>query len=119
MIPRIIHYCWFGGKEKPADAKRCIDSWKKKCPNYEIIEWNEDNFNINKYPYAKFCYENKKWAFLSDFARLVVVSEYGGLYFDTDVEIVKSFDDLLKYDAFYGFENNENINTGEGFGAIK
>ena len=74
--------------------KRCIDSWKKKCPNYEIIEWNEDNFNINKYPYAKFCYENKKWAFLSDFARLVVVSEYGGLYL---IRMLKLLNHLMIY----------------------
>ena len=117
MIPKKIHYCWFGRGEKPQLAKRCIASWKKYCPDYEIIEWNEDNFDIAQYPYAQYCLENKRWAFLSDFVRLVVVCEQGGLYFDTDVELIKSPDDLLQYDAFYGFENDEYVNTGEGFGA--
>lgn len=119
MIPKKIHYCWFGRTEKSDKVNQCISSWKKHCPDYEITEWNEDNFDIDAYPYAKYCYENKKWAFLSDFARLVIVAEHGGLYFDTDVEIVKPFDDLLQYGAFFGFENHENVNTGEGFGAEK
>lgn len=119
MIPKKIHYCWFGGKEKPKLAKRCIDSWKKFCPDYEIIEWNEDNFDITKYPYAQYCFENKKWAFLSDFVRLAVVYENGGIYFDTDVEVIKSYDDLLNLLAFYGFETNDFVNTGHGFGAEK
>ena len=117
MIPKKIHYCWFGRGEKPKLAKRCIASWKKYCPDYEIIEWNEDNFDIAEYPYAQYCLENRRWAFLSDFVRLAVVCEQGGLYFDTDVELIKSPDDLLQYDAFYGFENEQNVNTGEGFGA--
>lgn len=117
VIPKKIHYCWFGRGEKPKLAKRCIASWKKYCPDYEIIEWNEDNFDIAKYPYAQYCFENRRWAFLSDFVRLAVVSEHGGMYFDTDVELIKSPDDLLQYDAFYGFENEQNVNTGEGFGA--
>ena len=118
MIPKKIHYCWFGRGEKPTLAKRCIASWKKYCPDYEIIEWNEDNFDIAKYPYAQYCFENRRWAFLSDFVRLAVVSEHGGMYFDTDVELIKSPDDLLQYDAFYGFENDENIATGLGFGCV-
>ena len=118
MIPKIIHYCWFGRSEKPRLAEKCIASWKKFCPDFEIIEWNEENFNIEDYPYAKYCFENKKWAFLSDFVRLIVVYEYGGVYFDTDVEVIKSFHELLHYDAFYGFENENNIATGLGFGAI-
>jgi len=117
MIPKIIHYCWFGRGEKPKLAQKCIASWKKYCPDYEIIEWNEDNFNVEVYPYAKYCLENKKWAFLSDFVRLIVVAEYGGMYFDTDVEIIKNPEELLQYEAFYGFENNTNIATGLGFGA--
>lgn len=119
MIPKIIHYCWFGRGEKPRLAQKCIASWKKYCPDFEIIEWNEDNFEIEKYPYAKYCYDNKKWAFLSDFARLVVVYQYGGVYFDTDVEMIKSLENLMKYDAFYGFENNAKVNTGQGFGAVE
>lgn len=117
-IPKKIHYCWFGKGEKSKLVKKCIASWKKFCPDYEIIEWNEDNFEIYKYPYAKFCYENQKWAFLSDFVRLVVVYEYGGVYFDTDVELVSKLDDFMEYEAFYGFENRENVATGLGFGAI-
>ena len=87
MIPQKIHYCWFGRGEKSKLAKRCIASWKKHCPDYEIIEWNEDNFDIAAYPYAAYCYRQRKWAFLSDFVRLVVVEAHGGLYFDTDVEL--------------------------------
>ena len=109
MIPQKIHYCWFGRGEKPKLAQKCIASWKKYCPDYEIIEWNEDNFNLDYNGYTRYCYDNKKWAFLSDFARLVVVAEHGGIYFDTDVELLKRPDELLKFEAFYGFENNENI----------
>ena len=98
-------------------AQKCIASWKKYCPDYEIIEWNEDNFNIDDYPYAKYCLAHKKWAFLSDFVRLAVVAEQGGLYFDTDVELIRRPDELLQYYAFYGFEYDQNIATGLGFGA--
>jgi len=117
MIPRTIHYCWFGRGRKPKLAEKCINSWKKFCPDYEIIEWDEDNFPILKYPYAKYCYENKKWAYLSDFVRLTVVREYGGIYFDCDVELVKSPDELLDNEAFFGFEKDGYVNTGLGFGA--
>lgn len=117
MIPKTIHYCWFGGKPKPKLAKKCIESWKKHCPDYEIIEWNETNFDVNQDVYTKVCFEQGKWAFLSDYVRLKVISENGGIYFDTDVEVLKSIDDLLEFDAFYGFENNDNINTGQGFGS--
>lgn len=117
MIPKKIHYCWFGRGEKPKLAKKCLDSWKKFCPDYEIIEWNEDNFDINLNPYTKMCYEKKKYAFLSDYVRLLVINEHGGIYFDTDVEVVKSFDDLLNNKAFIGFETDEFVNTGQGFGA--
>ncbi|MGN1443453.1 MAG: glycosyltransferase family 32 protein [Acutalibacteraceae bacterium] len=118
MIEKKIHYCWFGRGEKPKKAQKCIASWKKYCPDYEIIEWNEDNFDVGKYPYAAYCLENKKYAFLSDFVRLVVINDHGGLYFDTDVELIRSPDELLQYDAFYGFETDEFVNTGEGFGAV-
>ena len=117
MIPKKIHYCWFGRGEKPELAKKCIQSWIKYCPDYEIIEWNEDNFDIDQYPYLRWCYDNKKWAFLSDFARLLVVYQNGGIYFDTDVELIRTPDELLMCDAFYGFENDKNIATGLGFGA--
>lgn len=119
MIPKIIHYCWFGCGEKSSLTQKCIDSWKKHCPDYQIIEWNESNFDFSESDYAKYCYEHKKYAFLSDYVRLVIVEKYGGIYLDTDVEVVKSLDDLLVYDAFYGFESNQYVNTGQGFGAIK
>lgn len=117
MIPKVIHYCWFGRGEKSPLAKKCIESWHKYCTDFEIIEWNEDNFDIAAYPYAQYCYENKKYAFLSDFIRLIVINRHGGIYFDTDVEVVKPLESLLECEAFYGFENSSNINTGQGFGA--
>lgn len=117
MIEKKIHYCWFGRGKLPKKAKRCIASWKKYCSDYEIIEWNEDNFDINMNPYTKMCYEQKKYAFLTDYVRLVVIEKHGGIYFDTDVEVIRSFDDLLDCNAFFGFENNEYIATGLGFGS--
>lgn len=117
MIPKTIHYCWFGRGEKPKLAQKCIASWKRLCPDYEIIEWNEDNFDVNTNAYTKMCYEQKKYAFLSDYVRLLVVYEHGGLYFDTDVEVIRPFDDLLVYKAFFGFETKDFVNTGQGFGA--
>ena len=120
MIPKIIHYCWFGGNEKPKLFKKCYKSWKKYCPDYEIIEWNESNFDLSVCPlYVRQAYEAKKWAFVTDYVRLKVVFENGGIYLDTDVELKKSFDELLNYDAFFGFENKEYIATGLGFGAKK
>ena len=118
MIPKTIHYCWFGRGEKPKLAQKCIASWKKFCPDYEIIEWNEENFDVAMNGYTEMCYEEKKYAFLSDYARLVIVAEHGGLYFDTDVELVKSPDKLLSKDAFLGFENEAYVNTGLGFGSV-
>lgn len=117
MIPKKIHYCWFGKGEKPKLAQKCIASWKKYCPDYEIIEWNENNFDVNTNAYTKMCYEQRKYAFLSDYLRLLVVEKQGGIYFDTDVEVVKSLDDLLNQKAFFGFEDDGHVNTGEGFGA--
>ena len=118
MIPKTIHYCWFGRGEKPKLARKCIASWKRFCPDYQIIEWNEDNFDLHQHPYLQWCYAQKKWAFLSDFARLLILSAYGGIYLDTDVEIIRPIDDLLKFDAFFGFENRENIASGLGFGCV-
>ncbi len=117
MIPKKIHYCWFGGKELPELAKKCIASWEKFCPDYEIIRWDESNFDLDQTPYTRWCYDNGKWAFLSDYARLAIVAEQGGLYFDTDVELVKKPNELLQYEAFYGFENKNSVATGLGFGA--
>jgi len=119
MIPKVIHYCWFGRGKKPKLAKKCIESWKKYCPDYKIIEWNEDNFDLDKYEYARYMYDNKKYAFLSDFVRLQVIYENGGVYFDTDVEVLKPIDELLENRAFIGFENDRFVNSGQGFGAEK
>ncbi len=119
MIPKTIHYCWFGGKEKPKLAVKCINSWKKYCHDYQIKEWNESNFDVYQNAYTTYLYDNHKYAFLSDYARLKVVYENGGIYFDTDVETIKSFDEMLKYKAFYGFENDSFVASGLGFGAVK
>lgn len=118
MIPKKIHYCWFGKKSKTLLAKKCIASWEKFCPDYEIIEWNEDNFDVEANGYTKMCYETKKYAFLSDYVRLKVVAEYGGFYFDTDVELLQSLDQLRMQEAYFGFENKEYVSTGLGFGSV-
>lgn len=118
MIPKKIHYCWFGRGPKPKLAEKCIASWKKFCPGWEIIEWNEDNFDINRNGYTKMCIEEKKYAFLSDYVRLVVIAEHGGVYFDTDVELINPLDDLLVHDAFFGFETPEYVASGLGFGSV-
>lgn len=117
MIPKKIHYCWFGGKELPKQAQKCIASWEKFCPDYEIIRWDEQNFDLQQNDYVRWCYANQKWAFLSDYARLAIVEAHGGIYFDTDVELVRAPDELLEHEAFYAFENQKIVNTGQGFGA--
>ena len=117
MIPKKIHYCWFGKNKLPDKAIKCINSWKKYCPDYEIIEWNEDNFDVRQNGYTEFTYDNRKFAFLSDYARLQIVLKEGGLYFDVDVEIIRPLDELLVHKAFFGFETEEYVNTGVGFGA--
>lgn len=111
-IPKIIHYCWFGGNPLPEMAIRCIESWKKYCPDYEIIEWNEHNFDLDINDYVKEAYESKKWAFVSDVARLYALVNHGGIYMDTDVEVIKPLDDLLEFEAFSGFESEKRIPTG-------
>lgn len=111
MIPKIIHYCWFGGKELSDDAKKYIESWKKFCPDYEIKEWNETNFDVTVVPYVAEAYKEKKWAFVSDYARLYALKEFGGIYLDTDVEIVKSLDEFLNNKAFIGAESKYSVCT--------
>ena len=118
MIPKKIHYCWFGRNPKPKSVLKCINSWKKFCPDYEIIEWNEENFDVYMNGYTKMCYESKKYAYLSDYVRLLMVEKHGGVYFDTDVEIIKSIDSVLSYNAFYCYETSEYVATGLGFGSI-
>ena len=117
MIPKKIHYCWFGGKELPKKAERCIASWKKYCPDYQIIRWDESNFDLTQNSYLRHCLKERKWAFLSDYVRLAVVAKHGGIYLDTDVELIASLDSLLEADAFFSFENSSLVNTGQGFGA--
>lgn len=118
-IPKIINYCWFGGNEKPEIVKKCINSWKKYCPSYKIVEWNENNFDITINSYVQEAYYKKRYAFVSDFARLWVIYNNGGIYLDTDVELIRNIDELTKYDAFFSSEDNININTGLGFGSKK
>lgn len=112
MIPKTIHYCWFGRGAKPALALKCIESWKKFCPDYEIKEWNEDNFDLSLYPYAKEAYEARKFAFVTDVVRLYALYHEGGIYMDTDVEVIKPLDSLLTYEAVSGFESLTQIPTG-------
>ena len=118
-IPKIIHYCWFGGGAISPENRKCMKSWKKYCPDYKIIEWNEQNFDIGTNRYAQQAYEAKKYAFVSDYARLAVVYEHGGIYLDTDVELVRPLDELLELPGFMGFQNNNEVATGLGFGARK
>ena len=112
MIPKIIHYCWFGRGEMPPLAKKCIKSWKKYCPDYEIKEWNEDNFDLDMYPYAREAYDNRKFAFVTDVVRLYAIYTEGGIYMDTDVEVLKPLDSFLKHIAFSGYENDTLVPTG-------
>lgn len=111
IIPKRIHYCWFGNKEKPKKVKECIESWHKYLPEYEFIEWNERNFNINCNTYVKQAYESGKFAYVSDYARINALYEYGGIYMDTDVKVFKSFNDLLANRCILGFEQEEYIAT--------
>ena len=118
MIPKIIHYCWFGHGEKPELAKRCIASWKKFCPEFEIREWNEDNCDYLAMPFMAEAYAAKKYAFVSDVMRLIVLEQYGGVYFDTDVEVVRDISPLLNDEGFIGFENNRFVNSGQVMAAV-
>lgn len=111
-IPKRIHYCWFGKSELPKQAIQCIESWKTFCPGYEIMEWNETNFDVDSNLYVKQAYEKKKYAFVTDYVRLWVLYQYGGIYMDTDVEVVKNLDCFLKHPAFSGFESNQAVPTG-------
>ncbi len=122
-IPKTIHYCWFGGKDIPKQFQEYINEWKVKCPDYEIVRWDESNYDIEKNLFIKKAYDEKKWAFVSDYVRIDVVNQYGGIYLDTDVQIVKKFDDLLNNKSFFGIERTFTrdllVNTGLGFGSEK
>lgn len=122
MIPKKIHYCWFGGNPLNDLGKKCLESWKKYFPDYEIIEWNESNFDVHCCKYVEQAYEAKKWAFVSDYARFKIIYEQGGVYFDTDVEAIASFDDIIESGSFMGCENKVTadkphlaVNPGLGF----
>lgn len=113
MIPKIIHYCWFGRNPKPKLMQRCIKSWEKYCPDYKLIEWTEDNFDIEHAPqYVRDAYREKKWAFIADYARLAALSEIGGIYLDTDVELIDSLDQFLNCDGFTGTEDGWYVSAG-------
>ena len=112
MIPKLIHYCWFGRGEMPELAIKCIASWHKYMPDWKYKLWNEDNFDVNSVPYTKEAYEARKFAFVSDYVRLLALQREGGVYFDTDVEVLKPFDSLLNYSAFAGFEGSKYLPVG-------
>lgn len=115
-IPKVIHYCWFGGNQEPDDAKKCIESWKKFFPNYEIKKWDESNFDITSCDYVKEAYSAKKWAYVSDYARFWILYKYGGIYFDTDVEVICKFDEIISKGAFMGKESSGCVAPGLGLG---
>lgn len=123
MIPKVIHYCWFGGRPLPKEAERCINSWKKFMPNYKIIKWDESNFDIDSIPYTREAYAAKKYAFVSDYARFWILYHHGGVYFDTDVEVLKPIDDIVEAGNFLGVEQQDSthitVAPGLGLGAEK
>lgn len=112
MIPKVIHYCWFGRGKMPELALKCIESWKKYLPDYELQLWNEDTFDVNSVSYVQESYQSRKFAFVTDYVRLYVLYHHGGIYMDTDVEVLKSLDNLLHLPAFSGFESETDIPTG-------
>ena len=118
-IPKIIHYCWFGGNPLPDKYKKNIESWRKYCPDYEIVEWNETNYDVKKNKFMQQAYEKNALAYVPDYARKDIIYNYGGIYFDTDVEVLKPLDDLLYNDFFMCMDDIANINMGSGFGAAK
>lgn len=119
LIPKKIHYCWFGKGEIPDQNKRWMESWSKYCPDYEIIRWDESNYDVTKNSYMYEAYQAKKWGFVPDYARMDIIYNHGGIYLDTDVELLKNLDELLYQKAFAGIEGTRNINWGLGFGAYK
>lgn len=112
MIPKKIHYCWYGGKPLPELAEKCIDSWRKYCPDYEIIRWDETNTDLESNQYVREAYQSKKWAFITDYVRLKVLYDYGGVYMDTDVQLIAPLDEFLSNKGFSGFENENQVPTG-------
>lgn len=119
IIPKAIHYCWFGGKPLPDKYKMWMESWQKFCPDYDIIEWNESNYDVTKNEYMYQAYKCKKWGFVPDYARLDIIYNHGGIYLDTDVELIRPIDALLYQKGFAGFQSRMHVNLGAGFGAVK
>lgn len=120
MIPKVIHYCWFGGKPLPRTARKCLESWKKVCPDYEIKLWDESNFDVRQHPFVASAYDAEAWAFVSDWARLKILYDNGGIYLDTDVKLLKSLDELLVNQCYIGVQQSGHLcNTGLGFGCVK
>ena len=118
-IPKVIYYCWFGNGKMPKLSEKCIESWKKYCPDYDIVCINEENFDVTENKYARQAYEAGKWAFVSDYARLKMLYDNGGIYLDTDVEIIKPIDDLIDETGYMGFDDNGVVSTGLGFACEK
>ena len=112
MIPKIIHYCWFGRGQMPALAEKCLASWSKYLPEYKVMVWNEDTFDIDAHPYTREAYQARKFAFITDYVRLWALKEHGGVYMDTDVEVIRPLDEFLDNPAFSGFEDETHIPTG-------
>jgi hypothetical protein len=119
LIPKTIHYCWFGGNPIPDHWQKCIDSWSKFCPDYEIVRWDESNYDVKKHPFLKRSYDAGLYAFSADFARTDIIYQNGGFYVDIDVELIKSLDLLRHNELYYGFEFTLGLNNGLGFGGIK
>ena len=120
MIPKIIHYCWFGKNPMPKYVHKCIQSWKKFCPDFQIIRWDETNYDIEKNEFVRQAYSAKKWAFVSDYARIDILYNHGGIYLDTDVELLKSLNFLLTEEAYFGIQQDGCfVNTGLGFGSVQ
>lgn len=119
LIPNTIHYCWFGKKSLPFEVKKCIRSWQLHCPNYRIIRWDETNFDVTLHPFTKAAYEAKAWAFVSDYVRLKIIYEHGGIYLDTDVELLKNLDFLLHERGCVAIQQDRHLcNTGLGYAAV-
>lgn len=112
MIPKIIHYCWFGRGQMPVLAEKCLASWSKYLPEYKVMVWNEDTFDIDAHPYTREAYQARKFAFITDYVRLWALKEHGGVYMDTDVEVIRPLDEFLDNPAFSGFEDETHIPTG-------
>lgn len=128
MIPKVIHYCWFGRKNEPEEVKKCIKSWEKMCPEYTIKRWDESNFDVGENSYTSEAYTKERWSFVSDLARLKIIYDNGGIYLDTDVELLRSLNSVLDNKFFFALEKDSNpetniidlhVATGLGFGAEK